>query len=289
VRFPPLDHPSRLAVAACPLAQPHSIFTFTLFSFSHAKLPAYILPIFPALAVMLAWRFFGDDPAKDSVPRWAWQIIVAFCFVAPIIFPFFVYFLLHGQTSWWLACQTPIALALLVLVIVLSRKWDRATIAACIAGLALLSLFATIAEFPLFEFDFKANQPLNQMGLALRENFRPGDTLVCWHEFPQGLPFYTGNLISATNRPYFGNMPLNKVPFEFPGNLHRLGSLYLDENGLLKLLQDDHETFIVDFGNTMESFQTNHLDLPLRLITRSGKWSLYRCDRMNRPPNGGNP
>ena len=35
-----------------------AIFTFTLFSFSQAKLPAYILPIFPALAVLLALRFF---------------------------------------------------------------------------------------------------------------------------------------------------------------------------------------------------------------------------------------
>src|SRR6185312_4694649 len=40
-----------------------AIFTFVLFSFSHAKLPAYILPIFPALAILLAMRFFPNESA----------------------------------------------------------------------------------------------------------------------------------------------------------------------------------------------------------------------------------
>ena len=56
-----------------------AIFTFALFSFSQAKLPAYILPIFPALAVMLAWRFFGNDAAgkiRAGVRRggFAWAV-----------------------------------------------------------------------------------------------------------------------------------------------------------------------------------------------------------------------
>ncbi len=49
------------------------IFTFTLFSFSQAKLPAYILPVFPALAVMLAWRFFGDERTTRPAPALAWR------------------------------------------------------------------------------------------------------------------------------------------------------------------------------------------------------------------------
>ena len=44
-----------------------AIFTFVLFSFSHAKLPAYILPIFPALAVLLALRFFSEE--RQAQPR----------------------------------------------------------------------------------------------------------------------------------------------------------------------------------------------------------------------------
>jgi len=37
-----------------------AIFTFVLFSLSWSKLPAYILPIFPALAMLVALRFFNE-------------------------------------------------------------------------------------------------------------------------------------------------------------------------------------------------------------------------------------
>ena len=69
-----------------------AIFTFVLFSFSHAKLPAYILPIFPALAVMLALRFFGGERATESAPRWAWRICLASSLLLPAIFPLLVKF-----------------------------------------------------------------------------------------------------------------------------------------------------------------------------------------------------
>ena len=45
-----------------------AIFTFALFSFSHAKLPAYILPIFPALAVMLALGFSVKSAPPNPRP-----------------------------------------------------------------------------------------------------------------------------------------------------------------------------------------------------------------------------
>ncbi len=56
-----------------------AIFTFVLFSLARAKLPAYILPIFPALAVMLALRFFGEGRnAGISIPagsgEFVWQV-----------------------------------------------------------------------------------------------------------------------------------------------------------------------------------------------------------------------
>ena len=37
-----------------------SLFTFGIFTLSSSKLPAYILPMFPALAVMVAMRWFGE-------------------------------------------------------------------------------------------------------------------------------------------------------------------------------------------------------------------------------------
>ena len=265
-----------------------AIFTFTLFSFSSAKLPTYILPIFPALAILLAWRFLGNNQAATSAPKIIWQIGLGATFVLPVIFPLVVFFLMHDKLPWWLECQVPIALAVLVLAVRQARKWEPKTIAAFTVGLGLCGLLLTIAEFPLFDFNFKSNQPLDQIGLSLRQNFRPGDAVVCWGRLPQSLPFYSVGIITETNRAFLGDMSLSQVPFEFPGNLQRLGSLYLDDKGLAALLHGNRGVLVVGFGNEVENFQKNHPDISLEAISHSGKWTLYsKNSRAGGPENGG--
>ncbi len=255
-----------------------AIFTFTLFSCSHAKLPAYVLPIFPALAVLLAWRFFGspDLAGKMSAPLRVWRISLAISFLSPAIFPLIVCFILHDKPPLWLICQGPLAAAFLILIFISSQKWDRQRIAGFTVGLALAGFYVIFAELPLFPINLKANQTLDQIGLALRKNFAPGDEIICWGRLPQGLPFYATGLISETKRPYFGAMDLKQVPFEFPGNLERLGSLYLpDDNALAKLLHENHGDLIVGFGSAIDNFEKKHGDISLRRLAQSGKWTVY--------------
>jgi hypothetical protein len=143
-------------------------------------------------------------------------------------------------------------------------------------GLGIFSIMVVVAEMPLFEANFKSNQTLKPLGLALRENFQPGDAVVCWGRLPQGLPFYSGGVISPANRPYFGGMDLTQVPFEFPGNRERLGEWLLpDENALTQLLQGKRRVWIVSFGGTMEHFRLVHGAMPLRSVTRVGQWELF--------------
>ena len=111
-----MDILARLAVAAVPLADVWirptlkdgwlllnvwAIFTFALFSFSHAKLPAYILPIFPALAVLLALRFFSGERAAESAPRWVWRVCLGSSLILPAIFPFLMKFAFHDGCRNW--------------------------------------------------------------------------------------------------------------------------------------------------------------------------------------------
>lgn len=254
-----------------------ALFTFTLFSLSHAKLPAYILPIFPPLAILLAWRFFSSEIDAETAPKAVWRIGLVAPLIFPAGFPLLVLFLLHQSLPWWMKLQTPLALALLISIFTASRRLKPAAIAALSVGMALLGFFSTLAEFPLFQFNFKDNQPLDQIGLALRENSRAGDTIVCWgNDLPQGLPFYAGGLISAAHRPYLGRMDLKKVPFEFPGNRERLGGFYLPDAGsLADLLRRNQNMAIVGFAGSVEDFRKSHPDLPLRVVAVSGKWTLY--------------
>jgi 4-amino-4-deoxy-L-arabinose transferase-like glycosyltransferase len=253
-----------------------AIFTFTLFSFSQAKLPAYILPIFPALAILLALRFFADENSAKTVPATAWQICVASALLLPMIFPLLARSVFHGELPPAMDWQIPAVFMAAAVIPWLARKCKPKTNAVFAVGFALLGFIATAAEIPLFETSLKANQTLKPLGTALRENFQTGDAVVCWGKLPEGLPFYSGGVISPANRPFFGGMDLAQVPFEFPGNRERLGKQLLpDENALVKLLQGEKRVLIVGFGNTVEQIQQNHGGISLHLILRSGQWELF--------------
>ncbi len=176
----------------------------------------------------------------------------------------------------WLKWQTPVAAVAALLIFWLARKWRPSACAACGAALALSSLMITVAEIPLFETNLRDNQTLKPLGVALRENYRAGDALVCWGKFPQGLPFYSGGVISATNRPYFGGMDLMQVPFEFPGNRERLGNMLLpDDNALAHLLESGQCVWIVGSGGAVDNFKKNHQSYLLRRVTQVGRWELF--------------
>jgi hypothetical protein len=253
-----------------------AIFTFALFSFSHAKLPAYILPIFPALAVLLAIRFFNEERAAGAAPRWAWRFCLAGSLLLPAAFPVLVKYAFHDALPEWMKWQTPCVAVVALLIFWLARKWKPSICAAGAAALALLSLMITVAEIPLFETGMRDNQTLKPLGEALQENYRPGDAVVCWGRFPQGLPFNSGAVISKTNRPYFGGMDLTLVPFEFPGNRERLGDLLLpDDNALAQLLASNRRVWVVSFGDEAAKVQQARGAAPLHPVTRVGRWELF--------------
>lgn len=253
-----------------------AVFNFTLFSFSQAKLPAYILPVFPALSVLLAGRFFSDEWAAESMPVIARRFCLVSSLLLPAVFPLLLKFLFHDGLPEWLKWQTPVVAGIMLLLLWLTQKWKSPRLAALTMGLALSSLVVTVAEIPLFETSFKSNQTLKPLGMALRENFRPGDAVVCWGKLPQGLAFYSGAVISATNRPYFGGMDLTQVPFEFTGNRERLDDLLLpDENALVQLLQGEKRVWVAGFGGTVGKFEQVHSTALLHRVTTAGQWELF--------------
>jgi len=253
-----------------------AIFPFVLFSLSHAKLPAYILPIFPALAVLLALRFFSEARTGEFAAPWFWRMCPASALLLPAASPLLVKFIFHDPLPEWLPWQTLVAAGLGISVLWLARKWNPAGCAAGATFLALAGLIVTVAEVPHFETGLRDNQTLQPLALALKENYRPGDEVVCWGRLPQGLAVYSGGVISATHRPYFGGMVLAQVPFEFPGNRERLGDLLLpDEDALAKLVASDRRVWIVSFGDAAEKVAHSCGAVPLHLVAHAGRWTLY--------------
>jgi hypothetical protein len=133
-----------------------------------------------------------------------------------------------------------------------------------------------VEEVPLFDQDFKANQTLKPFGALLRENYHAGDALLCWGQLPEGLPYYSGGVISATNRPFFASMNLSHVPFEFTGNRERIGELLLpDEPSVIQFLSDNRRVLIVVDARISERFRNAVAGVPVRSIGSSGQWELF--------------
>jgi len=253
-----------------------AVFPFVLFSLSQAKLPPYILPIFPPLAVMLARRFFSDDVATQPAPAFAWRVCLGSSLLLPAVFPLAVVYAFHNALPGWMKWQLPVAVGIILFVLWLTRTWRPSACGALTIGLALSSSVVTVAEIPLFQNNLRRNQTLKPLGLTLKEDFQPGDAIVCWGHLPEGLPFYAYPAISATNRPYFGNMNLREVPFEFPGNQQRLGELLLpDDAALAKLLAEHRRIWIFGFNDEVEHFLQRHPATPLTLVTNVGQWKLF--------------
>lgn len=252
------------------------IFTFTLFSFSQAKLPAYILPVFPALAVMLAWRFFGDERMTRPAPALVWRFCLGSSLWLPAAFPLAVVYAFHHPLPGWMKWQTPVIVGIMLLVLWQARKRNPSKCAGLTVVLVVLGLVVTLAEIPWFQGSLRRNSTLKPLGLVLREKCQSGDAVVCWGDLPEGLAFYAYPAIDATHRPYFGDMNLTQVPFEFPGNQKRLGDLLLPDDGALAhLLAEDRRVWVVGINDTVEHFLQNHPAAPLNLVTNAGPWKLF--------------
>ena len=253
------------------------LFTFILFSLTRAKLPAYILPLFPALAVMVALRFFapGSDFNELQLPRWVWRVCMTSPLALMFVIPVVVLFLFRLEPS-GLRVQSVIALVALGLLGWRGRKLPAPQCAAVAVVLGLLNLQVIAAGAPAVETGLKRNQTLKPLGLALKQAWSPGVTLVCWGRLPQGLPFYAQGVISASNRPYLGGMALDQVPFEFPGNRDRFGDRVVpDEAAMVRLLSGKGRVLVVGVSGNVNPLQPRLEHGPLDLVARVGQWELF--------------
>jgi 4-amino-4-deoxy-L-arabinose transferase-like glycosyltransferase len=255
-----------------------ALFTFALFNVTHSKLPAYIIPIFPALAVLLALRFFRETEMKEPglPPGWIWIL----CAVSPLClsaaFPVALPALFRVPIPAWAWWQAAILAAVIILIIVVTKIWRVSPRATLVVAVAIPSMLLIAGEASSFETDFRANQTLKPLGALVQENLHPGDVLLLWGQLPEGLAFYSHGAISPTNRPYFGGMNLTRVPFEFPGNQERMGDLLLTTHAqVVQLLSSPRRVVVVMEEDTSKRFQKLTDSVPLHALAKSGVWQLY--------------
>ncbi|NBV25140.1 MAG: hypothetical protein EBS05_24875, partial [Proteobacteria bacterium] len=268
--------------------------TFLMFSINSAKLPHYILPMFPALAALVAlrWPAFGTPVSKPAgeansgeragsetgAPGWTWRLLPAAALVPLIAFPLACEFVFKVQVSeaFWVRLIPLGVLALLQVVHLKGRLWSARVRTFWTVGLSGLGLLTLAALVPLVETKLRSNQTLKPLGLALQKAAGDGDLIVIRGRIPQGLPFYAHPVISATRRPYLSGLPEHRMPFEFTGNKARFGDRVLpDDEAYAKLLRGPQRVLVVGFKGTFVSARQEKRERPLRLLAEVGDWELF--------------
>lgn len=248
--------------------------TFVFFSINSAKLPHYILPMFPGLAILVALRWRAWETA--NLPAWVGRCCAASPLLILCAIPIAYRFAFKISDQPWQWPQVAVGAIGFIAVIILSRKWSLRDCLKWAHRFALANLFVIVAFVPTIETRLKSNLTFKPLGEAIQHEYKPGDVLVVWGRFPQGLPFYTYPVINATNIPYLGGLPTYRLPLEFPGNAERLGKHWLtNDSAFNQLLQGPSRVLVVSFQNTATLASGGN---PLRLLTTVGDWQLL-CNK----------
>ncbi len=176
-------------------------FVFFFFSVSKSKLPPYILPIFPALAVLIgAWLapvLAGKSAAPLRVGLRVFTFmngLLAAALLAAVLKPGLVIRDLEQLA----ALRTPaIALAVVLLVGGVLAPWlarlrgPRPAITSMAVAMAVFLVVLQLAAPAI-------NKPgTKELALLVRERARPGDRVMHYHEFFHDFTFYAARLVDV--------------------------------------------------------------------------------------------
>ena len=183
-----------------------SAFIFIFFSVSNSKLPSYILPIFPALALLIACRL-GRISSRALVLN---AVFLAALGVTGLAFVHKVPSLpdnafdqaLYRAYQPWLLASCVIALAGGVLAALLVRRYRQGSIVTLAATAFLAGQVGMLGHEPLGRY--KAG--LDHVS-SIRSELAPDTALYAVGAYEQALPFYLGRtftLVGQTDEMAFG-------------------------------------------------------------------------------------
>ncbi|MHB1950531.1 MAG: phospholipid carrier-dependent glycosyltransferase [Acidiferrobacteraceae bacterium] len=171
---------------------------FLFFSASHSKLIPYVLPIFPALALLVG-RYFSrqwERPSTRGLKAGYWILAASGTAIAVAI-----YFVPHFRPSphphtlviFMRALALMLAATSITGAVLGSRRGLRYAVPATAVG---FSLFLVTVNAAMPDLDIRSVKPL---ALELKPLLSPGDEVASYHAYYQDLPFYLRRLVTIVN------------------------------------------------------------------------------------------
>ncbi len=182
-----------------------ALFIVLFFSFSGSKLPTYIAPVFPPLAVLFGRGLVLWVEQEDGSVRCRFPLALAGTLAAVILaVPAFSR---HGTdpATWAQVCALPVALILLWGAVPLFVR-RLGTERVVLLSFLLLALFLTSLNRPMALF-LGSYKSVKHLSGSLEGILRPEDVLAQYGTYRQGLVFYTKRrtiLVEETGELAFG-------------------------------------------------------------------------------------
>lgn len=229
---------------------------FLFYSFSDSKLVPYILPCLSALAILLA----ASIRRASQLGRWIggglWiNSIGCFIFVAALI----VYSMQAGYLSAWQIFCTGwlIFLSLTIGLVCVISVWFKTKQVRCTISAMSVVAFLFACGLQSIHNQVAVSRTTLYVAEDIRSTIRPGDIVVSYGDYAQGLAFYLQKRIVVAS--YLGEL-------EF-GSKHPSGQgWFIDDDQLINLWNSDKRVFIV-FDKSKRNMLSNlHIVKNLHVI-----------------------
>ncbi len=193
---------------------------FLFFSFSGSKLGTYILPALPPLAVLFARAIGGSVngalgktyAALATVTLLLGLALLAGARLAPVVSS-------HHRAQLLPPALTVGALVLLTgggLLGAVAHRWRR------VPGLPVATIISILAVFEVVVFAHRSiAEHYTPLAVAIRQNWRPGDRIVLYRHYTQGIPYYTAQrviVVGSWGELEFGRRQENSSAYFWPGD-----------------------------------------------------------------------
>lgn len=244
---------------------------FVFFSSSGSKLASYILPMFPA-AALLTGRMISSAMDDGPPPLRRHAIGLAALLYAGAI-GILVYPLVARHPDLCAGGCATIGIALASGGMLAARAVRRGDAARYFLGLAAASYAWCVAGPPFVLDQWEHRKSLKELAAIVRDEARPGDTVLSFDFYPQDVPFYAQRRIASVEVP--GELEYGSAQGDQTGWFMDYGQFYAlwDSRGPL---------FVIIHEDDMPTLAA-HARTPARTLGKKGHILLI-TNRPARPP-----
>ncbi|HWA85384.1 MAG TPA: glycosyltransferase family 39 protein [Opitutus sp.] len=177
-------------------------FILLFFSASHSKLPAYILPVFPAIAVLIGAWLAKTAVAQDGVARLRWPLRI-FSFVCGLLVVALLVVVLRPglviRDAWQAeALRTPAIVLAIVLLAggIVAPAWARLRGATAALTIVTVTMLAFLLELTFAAPDVQ-KPGTEKLALIVRAKVQPGDRVAHYHDYFHDFSFYAERVVDV--------------------------------------------------------------------------------------------